>query len=74
MISPGVSEARAAWPRAEWIIGSGRYASVAHCDTTTVMLFATPAEADRAKDFIDRLGCGHACSVDHETVDLGATS
>ena len=56
----------------EWIIGNGRYASVAYCDTTTVMLFATLAEAEHAKALIGRIGCGHACRVEHELVDLGA--
>jgi hypothetical protein len=67
-----VSVARRRWPAAEWIIGDGRYASVAYCDTTTVMLFATLAEAQRAKAFITRLGCGHACRVEHEVTDLDA--
>lgn len=67
-----LAAARSRWPQAEWIIGSGRYASVAYCDTTTVMLFATPAEASRAKAFIDRLACGGSCSSEHEIVDLAA--
>lgn len=69
--SPYVAQARRRWPAAEWIIGDGRYASVAYCGTTTVMLFATLAEAERAKTFIDRLACGHACRVEHEIADLG---
>lgn len=65
-----VTEARRRWPAAEWIIGNGQYASVAYCNTTTVMLFRTQAEAERAKSFIDRLACGHACRVEHELVNL----
>lgn len=65
--------ARRRWPDAEWIIGHGRYASVARCETTTVILFATPAEADQAKTLIDRTGCGHACRGEHQITDLGAS-
>lgn len=66
-----VTEARHIWPRAEWIIGAGQYASVAYCGVTTVMLFRSLAEAERAKAaFIDRLACGHVCRVEHEIVNL----
>lgn len=65
-----VAQARRRWPAAEWIIGDGRYASVAYCDTTTIMLFGTRAEADRAKAFIDQLACGHTCRRKHEIADL----
>lgn len=51
-----IAVARRRWPAAEWIIGDGHYASVARCGTVTVMLFATPAEAERAKALIDRTG------------------
>ena len=68
-----IAVARRRWPAAEWIIGEGHYASVAHCGTVTVMLFATPAEAGRAKALIDRTGCGHACRRDHEITDLDDT-
>jgi hypothetical protein len=69
-----VATARRRWPAAEWIIGNGRYASVAYCDVTTVILFATRAEAERAKALIDRIACGHACLREHEIVNLGARS
>jgi hypothetical protein len=62
--------ARRRWPAAEWIIGDGRYASVARRGITTVMLFATPAEAGRAKALIDRTGCGQACRREHEVTNL----
>jgi len=48
-----------------------RYASAAYCGTTTVMLFASLAEAEHAKSLIDSTGCGHACRAEHELVDLG---
>ena len=64
--------ARRRWPAAEWIIGDGHCASVASCGTVTVMLFATPAEAQRAKALIDRTGCGHSCRREHEVTDLDA--
>ncbi len=63
--------ARGRWPQAEWIAGNGRYASAAYCGTTTVMLFASLAEAEHAKSLIDSTGCGHACRAEHELVDLG---
>ena len=62
--------ARRRWPAAEWIIGEGRYASG---DVTTVMLFATQAEAEHAKTLIDNLGCGGACVGEHEITDLDKT-
>ena len=68
-----VSVARRRWPAAEWIIGEGRYASVASCDVTTVMLFRTQAEAGHAKTLIDNLGCGGACIRKHEITDLDKT-
>jgi hypothetical protein len=69
--SSHAAEARRRWPAAAWVIGDGPWASVAYCDTTTVMLFATQAEAERAQSFIDRLACGHACVREHELVELG---
>jgi hypothetical protein len=69
-----VTLARRRWPAAEWIIGNGQYASVAYCDVTTVMLFSTQAEAERAQAFIRRVGCGHVCRIEHQLVDLEATA
>lgn len=63
--------ARRRWPAAEWVIGDGPYASVAHCGVITVMLFAAKPEAEEAKAFIDHLACGGACTREHEIVDLG---
>lgn len=64
-----VHRARKAWPDAAWIIGDGRYASVARCGTLSVMLFRTPAEATQAQEFINTHGCGGDCLVDHRIVD-----
>ena len=58
------------WPAAEWIRGDGRYASVAYCRTTTVALYPTENGAAKAREFIDRCGCGGACRRQHEVVDL----
>lgn len=69
-MSAYVTEARRRWPTAVWIIGQGPYASVAHCDVPTVMLFSTLAEAETARQFIDDLACGHACTRRHEVIDL----
>lgn len=68
-----IAVARRRWPAAEWITGEGRYASVASCDVTTVMLFRTQAEAGHARTLIDNLGCGGACIREHEITDLGKT-
>jgi hypothetical protein len=49
------------YPRALWIHGQGRYASLAVCSGLTVMLYATMEDARQGKQWIDRCGCGHAC-------------
>lgn len=64
------AKARKRWPRAEWIQGEGRWASVARCRVLTVMLHSEMGKATEAKAFIDRLGCGGACTGDHSIVDL----
>lgn len=64
-----VGLARWRWPDAEWIIGNGKWASVTHCDVITVMLFETKAEAETAKEFIDKTGCGGGCRRLHEVVN-----
>lgn len=58
------------WPDAEWIAGTGNYASVAHCNVTTVLLFATESQALAAKRRIDGGGCGGRCTRQHEIVRL----
>jgi len=67
---PYLAEARALWPRADWIRGSGRWASVAHCPPLTVALHTTAAEALSAKRRIDRTGCGGLCTGDHQFADV----
>lgn len=70
-------KARRRWPRAGWIVGHGRYASVATCPhgphpepITTVMLFESFDEAAHAKREIDWGGCGGRCRGNHRVVDL----
>lgn len=62
--------AKKRWPDAEWISGDGPYASLAHCNVLTVQLHTTRTGAERAISFIDRIGCGGACSRDHDLVVL----
>lgn len=66
-----IGAARDIWPKAEWIIGNGPYASVSEChDRPTVMLFETMAEAATSKQFIDRSACGGRCIRAHRVVSL----
>ena len=58
------------WPDAEWIAGTGQWASVAYCRVTTIILFEDRAKAMEAKDVIDRTACGGLCYRDHVVVDL----
>lgn len=67
-----VIEARRRWSDAEWIVGHGRFASVAFCRVTTVVLCETVAEAEMAKRRIDRMGCGGFCGGMHDIVPLVA--
>lgn len=62
--------AKCVWRRAAWIQGNGPYASVAYCRVTTVMLYATAAEAEEAKAIIDASACGGRCSRRHEVIQL----
>jgi len=66
--------ARRRWPRAEWIAGRGRYASVSFCGpAVTVILYPTLEGALNEKAEIDILGCGGRCMGRraHRVVDLG---
>lgn len=69
-----VAKARRRYPGAEWIMGNGPYASVAHCGVIsgviTIQLYATQAEAEIAKRVIDDTACGHRCHRHHEIVNL----
>lgn len=54
---------------AEWIRGTGRWALLAHCNVLTVTLHRSRRNAEQARTFIDRTGCGHQCSRHHDIVD-----
>jgi len=62
--------AKRTWPRAAWISGAGRYASVAVCRDLTVILFQELADARAAKALIDQTACGGACCRNHYLYDL----
>lgn len=81
------TQAKRWWPRAIGIIGSGRYATVAHCvarrasdpyfgsayrDSQTVMLHATRIDAEHTQAFIDATGCGGVSYGYHRIVDLAS--
>jgi hypothetical protein len=55
---------------AAWIIGTGPFALVARCGGVTVTLWKSMEAATESREFIDRLGCGHACHGDHEIIQL----
>jgi hypothetical protein len=63
--------AKCKWPKAEWVIGDGPYATVSYCSVTTVMLHEDGLKAWGALDMIDSTGCGHACRGDHRLVLIG---
>ena len=68
------AEARKRWGRrAEWIQGDGQFALIAQCRVLTVTLWSTMDEAEKQKDFIDRLACGGGCwgPSAHKIIDLG---
>ncbi len=49
------------------VVGTGRYGSVSECrDLLTIVYFETQQEAEEAKAWIDRIGCGHACVRRHD--------
>ncbi len=65
-----VCRARKLWPKAEWIEGNGRYATVASCGVLTVMLHRTRAKARQALAWIDELCCGGQCRGIHAMYDI----
>lgn len=67
---PFRAEARRRWRKAEWIAGEGPYALLAHCGVLTITLHGTREQAEEAKQFIDGFQCGHACTKDHEIVEI----
>jgi len=66
--------AKCMWPRAVWVAGEGRYATLAHCDVLTVQLHQTREAAESALGMIDRTGCGGGCHRHHELIRLGQAS
>ena len=63
-------KAKKIWKRAEWIDGEGRHASLAHCVDLTIQLYKSMEEVEKAKEAIDRMGCGGGCYKDHAVVDI----
>ncbi len=61
---------RCVWPKAHWITGSGRWASVSRCRGVTVMLWPAEAEARRALEAIAAFGCGGRCTQKHALIRL----
>jgi hypothetical protein len=49
-------------PHAAWISGKGNIALIARCGIPTITLHDSTASALRDMEFIDTVGCGHACS------------
>jgi hypothetical protein len=64
------------WPTAEWILGDGNIALLAHCGVLTVTLWMDEAAAKNQKKFIDRYGCGGQCrgASGHEIKRLGTST
>lgn len=63
--------ARCIWRHAHWVTGyhHGTYASVSYCRGTTVMLWATAAQAEQAvQDMYS--ACGGACRNDHHAIRI----
>ena len=70
------AEAQKRWgKKAEWIEGDGQFALLARCRVLTVTLWATMAEAEERKDFIDITECGGGCfgPSAHKIIDLGSS-
>ena len=61
------AEAACIWRYAEWVAGSGRWATLAGCGVLTVVLHRTKADALASLAAIDTYGCGHRCPA---SVDL----
>ena len=67
---PYGTQALRKWRKAEWIEGDGPFALLAHCDVLTISLHMTIESALKSKKFIDETGCGHACTGNHEIINL----
>ena len=53
-----------------WVIGNGPVALLAWCDVLTISLHPDTETAQGAREWIDRIRCGHACVNHHEIVSL----
>jgi hypothetical protein len=62
--------AECAWKKAEWVIGDGAFAVLAHCRVLTVTLHKTREKAEESQRFIDKFGCGGMCGRRHEIVQI----
>lgn len=60
------AKARKLYPQAEWILGEGPFAVLAHCPPFTITLHKTLEEAQK----IHQAACGHTCTKQHEIIDL----
>jgi hypothetical protein len=57
--------------RPEWVDGDGPFGSFAWCPRgLTIVLRPTREEAQRLKEFADRVRCGGLCCLDHTVEDL----
>lgn len=65
-----LAKAKSWWPNAEWVIGRGRWATLAYCRVLTIQLHDTEEQAEKALNWIGRIGCGGVCHRDHHLVDL----
>lgn len=65
-----LAAAECRWPRADWISGNGRFATISLCDHFTVRLHTTQGVAHKALEFIDRNNCGHHCTNRHSLYAL----
>lgn len=59
-----------AFPKAAWVVGSGRFAVLAWCQVLTVSLHETEERAHDSCAFIDRTRCGGRCTGRHEVVEV----
>lgn len=65
---------RCRFPSAVWIIGNGPIAVLAWCDVLTVSLRDDMESATATLDWIARSRCGHACTGNHNVVDVRAVA
>ena len=56
---------RCAFKRIAWISGTGPYALIAWCGTTTITLWETHTAAADAQSALDSHGCGGRCYGKH---------